>query len=169
MDLGVVLGLSGIVIALISLVYTRTLALNARRQAEAAHRIATIEIQNAMLQRVIDIRTQLVNSPVALKEYLDANPAMRELYRDPEYLKSTIFVRNGIDGLQDIYFLRKRSLVDDHHWRTWVSSFVPIASMPLTRAIFDNAVSRQALEPEFETFFRSVLGGKPPADPARPP
>jgi hypothetical protein len=26
-----------------------------------------------------------------------------------------MFVRDGIDGLQDIYFLRKRSLVDDRH------------------------------------------------------
>ena len=72
---------------------------------------------------------------------------MRELYHDPEYLKSTLFVRNGIDGLQDIYFLRKRSLVDDHHWRNWISAFGPPARMALTREIFENAVSREAFRP----------------------
>ena len=166
MDLGVVFGLSGIAVGLVSLVYARTQALNATRQADAAHRAATMEIQNAMLQRINDMRNQLLNSPAALKEYLDVNPAMLELYHDPEYLKSAIFVRNSIDNLQDIYFLRKQSLVDDHHWRSWASSFVPIARMPLTRSVFDNAVSRQALDPEFETFLEAILDGKPVADPA---
>lgn len=91
---------------------------------------------------------------------------MGELYHDPEYLKSMMFVRNGIDGLQDIYFLRKRSLVDNHHWRNWVSAFVPVARMPIARAIFENAVARQALDPEFETFFRQLLDGQPVNDPA---
>ncbi len=167
MDLGVIFGLSGMGIGLLSLVYARTQALNAKRQADAAHRAATMEIQDAMLQRINEMRSQLVNSPAAVNEYLDSNPGMRELYRDPEYLKSMVFVRNGIDNLQDIYFLRKRSLVDDHHWRSWTSAFVPIARMPITRAIFDNAVSRQALDPEFETFFKPILGGEPAVDPQR--
>ena len=160
-----VFGLSGMAIGLVSLVYARTQAVNARRQADAAHRAATLEIQNAMVQRINDVRGQLVNSPVILKEYLDANPALREFYHDPEYLKSMMVIRNAIDGLQDIYFLRKRSLVDDHHWRSWLSAFVPIARMPLTRTIFDNAVSRQALEPEFEAFLRPLLDGERAADP----
>lgn len=167
MDLGVAFGLSGMAIGFASLLYARTQALNVRRQADVAHRAATVEIQNAMLQRLYDMRAQLVNSPVALKEYFDANPAMHELYHDAEYLKSTIFVRNGIDGLQDVYFLRKQFLVDDHHWRSWVTAFVPIARMPLTRAVFDNAASRQALEPEFKEFLSSILDGQPAADPAR--
>jgi hypothetical protein len=73
-------------------------------------------------------------------------------------------VRNAIDEMQDIYFLRKRALVDDHHWRTWVSAFIPIARIPFTRDVFENAASRQALEPEFEAFFRSILEGKPVGD-----
>jgi hypothetical protein len=166
MDLGVVFGLSGMAVGFVSLVYARTQALNVQRQADAAHRAATMEIQNAMVQRLYDIRAQLVNSPAALKEYFDANPAMHDLYHDADYLRSTIFVRNGIDGFQDIYFLRKRSLVDDHHWRSWTTAFVPIARMPLTRAVFDNAVSRQALEPEFEAVFRTMLDGEPVSDPA---
>jgi hypothetical protein len=166
MDLGVVFGLSGMAVGVISLVYARTQALHVKRQADAANRAATMEIQSAMMQRLYDIRSQLVNSPVAVQQYLAANASMREIYQDAEYLKSTIFVRNGIDGLQDIYFLRKRSLVDDHHWRNWISAFVPLARMPLTRAIFENAVSRQALEPEFEDFFRHLLDGRPAPDPA---
>lgn len=168
MDLGIVFGLSGIGVGIISLVYTRTQALQVKRQADAAHRATTMEIQNAMVQRIYDMRAQLANSPIALKEYLSANPAMGELYHDPEYLKSIMFVRNGIDGLQDIYFLRKQSLVDNHHWRNWVSAFVPVARMPITRAIFENAVARQALDPEFEAFFRQLLDGQPVTDPAAP-
>ena len=102
MDLGVVFGLSGMAVGLVSLVYARTQAINAKRQADSAHRAATLEIQNAVSQRISDVRLQLVNSSVAMKEYLDANPAMRELYHDPEYLKSTMVVRNAIDGLQDV-------------------------------------------------------------------
>lgn len=166
MDLGIVFGLSGICVGIVSLVYTRSQALHVKRQADAAHRAVTMEIQNAMVQRIYDMRAQLANSPVALKEYLSVNPTMGELYHDPEYLKSMMFVRNGIDGLQDIYFLRKRSLVDNHHWRNWVSAFVPVARMPIARAIFENAVARQALDPEFEAFFRRLLDEQPVNDPA---
>lgn len=166
MDLGVVFGLSGMAVGVVSLVYARTQALHVKRQADAANRAATMEIESAMMQRLYDLRSQLVNSPVAMKEYLDANPALREIYHDPEYLKSTMFVRNGIDGLQDIYFLRKRSLVDDHHWRNWTTAFVALPRMPLTRAVFENAVARQALEPEFVEFFRHLLDGRPAPDPA---
>lgn len=168
MDLGIVFGLSGIGVGIISLVYARTQALHVKRQADAAHRATTMEIQNAMMQRIYDMRAQLANSPAALKEYLSVNPDMGELYHDPEYLKSIIFVRNGIDGLQDIYFLRKASLVDNHHWRNWLSAFVPVVRMPVVRAIFENAVARQALDPEFEGFFRQLLDGQPVSDPAAP-
>lgn len=168
MDLGIIFGLSGIGVGIISLVYARTQAVHVKRQADAANRAVTMEIQNAMMQRIYDMRAQLANSPVALNEYLAANPTLRELYRDPEYLKSTMFVRNGIDGLQDIYFLRKASLVDNHHWRNWVSAFVPVVRMPIVRVIFENAVARQALDPEFEGFFRQLLDGQPVSDPAAP-
>lgn len=166
MDLGIVFGLSGMAVGFVSLAYARTQAVHIRRQADAANRATTMEIQSALMQRLYDIRTQLFASPIVMEEYLSSNPAMRELYHDPEYLKSTLMVRNGIDGLQDIYFLRKQSLVDDHHWRTWTAAFVPLARMPLTRAIFENAASRQAIEPEFERFFRSLLDGGAAADPA---
>jgi hypothetical protein len=166
MDLGVVFGLCGMGVGIVSLVYARTQALHIKRQADAAHRAATMEIQNAMVERIYDMRTQLANSPIALKEYFDANPMIRELYHDPEYLKSVIVVRNGIDGLQDIYFLRKQSLVDNHHWRNWVSAFSPIVRMPITREVFENAVSRQALDPEFEVFFRQLLEEQATTDPA---
>lgn len=166
MDLGVVFGLSGMAVGFVSLAYARTQALHLRRQADAANRASTMEIESALMQRLYDIRTQLFASPVVMEEYLSSNPAMRKLYHDPEYLKSTLMVRNVIDGLQDIYFLRKQSLVDNHHWRNWTTAFVPLARMPLTRAVFENASSRQALEPEFEQFFRSLLDGDAAADPA---
>jgi hypothetical protein len=43
-----------------------------------------MEIQNAMAQRIYDMRAQLANSAMALKEYLSVNPTISELYHDPE-------------------------------------------------------------------------------------
>jgi hypothetical protein len=81
MDLGIIFGLSGMAVGAVSLVYAHTQALSGRRQADAAHRATTLEIQNAMMERVFDMRNQLLASPVMMKEYLDANPSLRELYR----------------------------------------------------------------------------------------
>ena len=52
MDLGVVFGLSGMAVGVVSLVYARTPALHVKRQADAANRAATMEIQSAMMQRL---------------------------------------------------------------------------------------------------------------------
>ena len=166
MDLGIIFGLSGMAVGVLSLAYARTQAVHIRRQADAANQATTIEIQNAMMDRLFEIRNQLMNSPIAIEEYLKANPGLRELYHDPEYLKSTIMVRNAIDALQDLYFLRKQSLMADHHWRNWMAAFGAITRMPLTRAIFENGVSRDSFEPEFVAFFRQLLDGGTVPDPA---
>jgi len=76
-----------------------------------------------------------------------------------------MFIRNMIDGLQDMYFLRKRAIVDDHHWRNWTAMFLPLAQMPLTRQIYDNAVARKAVDAEFAAFVQRVFDGRPLGDP----
>jgi hypothetical protein len=51
--------------------------------------------------------------------------------------------------------------VDDHFWRNWMASFVPVSRMPVARAVFDNAVEREAIDPEFATFLRPVFESQP--------
>ena len=97
--------------------------------------------------------------------YLDANPALRELYPDPQAAESAIVMRNLIDGLQDMYFLRKRGIIGDHHWRNRMAAFAPVARIAMTRQIFENAATRDALEPEFAMFLRPIFDGQPLADP----
>ncbi|MGC1380574.1 MAG: hypothetical protein WA814_06075, partial [Candidatus Baltobacteraceae bacterium] len=80
-------------------------------------------------------------------------------------VETTVVVRNIIDALQDIYFLRKAGIVGDHFWRNWMASFVPVARMPIARAAFDNAVKRGAIEPEFTSFLRPVFDSQPLKDP----
>ncbi|HEU5479648.1 MAG TPA: hypothetical protein VFU90_07420, partial [Candidatus Tumulicola sp.] len=65
----------------------------------------------------------------------------------------------------DMYFLRKRSIVNDHHWQNWVAALVPVARMPLAHKIFDNAVERNAIDPEFAAFVRPLFEGGTLADP----
>jgi hypothetical protein len=165
MDLGVVFGITGMGIGLLSLLYARTQAVHVQRQADAAQLATTLELQSGMASQIYQARMDLVRDPGTAKEYLDANPQLREAFPDGSSLSSVAIVRNAIDGLQDIYFLRKRGIVQDHQWQNWTSSFIPIGRMPLTRKIYDNAVQRNALDPEFAAFFLPVLDGRPLGDP----
>jgi hypothetical protein len=165
MDWGVVFGLGGMAVGFLSLVYARTQALNARRQADAAHLASTLEVQRAMADRIYRARMDLARSPEAAGLYLDANPALQAVFTDGTSLESAIVVRNLLDGLQDMYFLRKRSIVDDHHWQNWVAALGPVARMPLAQKIFDNAVERNAIDAEFATFVRPLFEGGSLLDP----
>jgi hypothetical protein len=164
-DWGVVFGLTGVAVGAISLVYARTQALHARRQADAAHLASTLEVQRAMADRIYQVRMDLARNPQAAELFLDANPSLREVFAEGTSLETAIIVRNLFDGLQDMYFLRKRSIVEDHHWENWVAAFGPISRMPLARRIYENAVSRNALDPEFAAFVRPMFEDRPVADP----
>jgi hypothetical protein len=152
-------------VGMLSLVYARTQALHSRRQADAAILATTLEVQQTMAERMYQARMNLIRNPATMALYLEANPEMRELYPDVATIESTVAVRNIIDDLQDMYFLRKMAIVGDHFWRNWMASFAPIARMPITRAVFDNAVERSAIEPEFASFLRPIFESQPLADP----
>jgi hypothetical protein len=152
-------------VGMLSLVYARTQALHARRQADAANLATTLEVQQAMADRMNQARTSLTNNPGIMALYLDANPEMRELYPDVASVETTVVVRNIIDSLQDMYFLRKMGIVGDHFWRNWMASFVPVARMPIARAAFDNAVKRAAIDPEFASFLQPIFESQTPQDP----
>lgn len=167
MDWGVVFGLGGMTVGLLSLVYARTQALNARRQADASHLASTLEVQRAMADRIYQVRMDLARSPEAAELYLDANPALREAFADGTSLESAVIIRNMLDGLQDMYFLRKQSIVGDHHWQNWVAALGPVARISLARKIFDNAVEREAIDPEFAAFVQPLFEGGALLDPKK--
>lgn len=164
-DWGVVFGLSGFAVGLGSLVYARTQAINARRQADAAHLASTLQTQQEMTDRIHRARMDLLQDPIVGKLYLDAIPQLKESLPPDTSLQAVINVRNTIDGLQDVFFLRKRAIVEDHHWRAWTAHFVPISRLPITRPIFEGAAVRGALHPEFVAFLRPIFAGEPLADP----
>ena len=166
-DWGVVFGLTGFAVGLGSLVYARTQAINARRQADAANLASTLQAQQEMTDRIHRARMDLMQDAIIGKMYLDAIPQLKEHLPPDASLQAVINVRNTIDGLQDVFFLRKRAIVEDHHWRAWIAHFVPISRLAITRPIFDSAVARGALHPEFAAFLRPIFDGETLADPKK--
>lgn len=164
-DWGITFGLAGLAVALLSLVYARTQAVHAQRQADAAQLAATLDLQRAMADRIYRTSMDLVSKPDIMTLYLQANPSIREVYPDAATFESALVVFNLIEGLQDMYFLRKSSIVEDHHWRTWMGAFAPVARMPITRKIYDNAVTRELIDPEFAIFLRPIFDGRSLTDP----
>ena len=165
MDLGIVFGVTGMTVGLLSLVYARTQAVHAKRQADASQLATALELQRAMAERIYQARMDLVTNPEVAREYAESNPHVRDICAGDGTLTGFAIVRNAIDGLQDIYFLRKQGIVQDHQWKNWTTSFVPIARMPLTRSIYDNAVARDALDARFAAFLLPVFDGKTLGDP----
>ena len=165
MDLGFIFGFLGFATAVLSAIYSRAQAAEARRQAEAAHLEAAVELNRAMNEQMLQSRMGLVNNPMLAREYLEANPAIGAVYGDVEGLAAHIQLRNLIDSFQDIYFLRKRGIAEDHHWRQWTSALLPVSRMASFRAVFDSCVQRAAIEEEFAAFMNVLFEGKPPVDP----
>jgi hypothetical protein len=165
-DWGVVFGLTGVAVGLFSLVYARTQAINARRQADAAHMATALQLQREMSDRVFQHRMALIRDPIVAKLYYENIPGLVEALSDgTAALESLVTIRNAIDGLQDVYFLRKRGIIEEYHWRSWASAFNVIARVPMFRLVYENAVARNALDPEFATYLRPLLDGTPLADP----
>ena len=80
-----------------------------------------------------------------------------------------MIVRNAIDGMQDMYFLRKSGVIGRHHWRSWTGVMVPFMQISLTRKVFDRGVTIGTIDTEFASFMQSALAGQPLADPGPKP
>lgn len=165
-DWGVIFGLTGVGAGVISLVYARTQAINARRQADAANLATTLQLQREMSDRIFQHRMALIRDPLIAKLYYENIPALAEITReDGQTLESLVTIRNAIDGLQDMYFLRKRGIVEKYHWRHWASAFSVVARVPAARVVYDNGIARDVWDPEFVVFLRPLFDGQPLADP----
>ena len=152
-------------VGVVSLVYARTQAVHVRRQADAAHLSGTLAVQRDMTDRVTQARLDMIGDANFMAQYLEANPGLHEVFHDQAMLRTATVMRNLIDGFQDIYFLRKRGIVEDHHWRNWSTAFVPLAHIATMRVVYDNAVRRGAIDPEFARFMEPLFDDRPLADP----
>ena len=165
-DWGVIFGLTGVGVGFISLVYARTQAIHARRQADAANLGTTLQLQREMSDRIFQHRTALMRDPAIAKAYYDASPDFAKLIDEGLVgIEGITTIRNAIDGLQDMYFLRKRGIVEEYHWRHWTSAFAVLSRSPVMRIVYENAVARNAFDPEFVAYFKPLLDGRPLADP----
>jgi hypothetical protein len=166
LDWGVLFGVTGFCVGLVSLVYARTQALHARRQADAANMATALQLQHEMSERIFQHRMALIRDPGIAKMYYENVPGLSEALADgTTTLETVVTMRNAIDGLQDVYFLRKRGIVEEYHWRHWASAFNVIARAPMFHLVYENAVARNALDPEFAAYLRPLVDGRPLADP----
>lgn len=165
-DWGVVFGLTGVAVGGASLIYARTQAMHARRQADALNLATTLQLQREMSDRIFQHRMALIHDPIVARLYYKSLPNIPDVTRDDgALLESLVTIRNAIDGLQDMYFLRKRGVVEKYHWRHWTSAFNAIWPAPTMRLVFDHGVERDVWDPEFVAFLRPIFEGQPLADP----
>lgn len=166
-DYGVVFGVSGLLAALVSILYSHAQVGAARRQAEAEWRLARLEIGNAFFDRVRHARTRIVATPVVARQYVEANPQIGEVASALGGLEGLAVLRDFLDATQEVFFLRRAGFIEDYDWRVWVTSAIPISRMPALQLVFANASERGALEPDFVAFFRPLVSGGVPDDPLR--
>ena len=123
-DWGIVFGLTGVAVGGASLLYARTQSIHARRQADAAQLATTLALQREMSERVFQHRIALMRDPAIARSYYEATPdLMNRLEGSGATIETLVTVRNAIDGLQDMYFLRRRGIVELYHWLNWASAF----------------------------------------------
>jgi hypothetical protein len=171
-DLGILFGLAGLIVALVSLVYVRTQATASRMQAEAARqqteharRLTALEISLRLSERTFEIRRDLLETPAVLEEYYRSNPGLRELFEGVGGMAAALMLRKMLDTFQHIYLLRQEGVVTDAHWANWEAAFRPFANIKGMRDLFDNAAARGIYDADFQRLVRGIMDGKPIPDP----
>ena len=72
-----------------------------------------------------------------------------------------------MDTMQDVYFLRKDGTVTDQYWHVWTRTFFRFyAKMPTFLMVFEFAAKEGLLHPDFVSFYREAIAGRPLSDPA---
>lgn len=101
------------------------------------------------------------------KEWRETQPSFGEIFDACGGLDNFIAVREAMDTMQDVYFLRKDGVVTDQYWHVWTNTFFRFyARMPTFLRVFDFAVAEGLLHPEFADFYRVSIDGGALPDPA---
>ncbi len=171
---GVVLGGAGCVASAASAVYFRSQARaahrqadEARRQSESADRLALMHSNLEMYARFRETRNQFLNFPNLQREWRETQPRFAEMFDACGGLENFIAVREAMDTMQDVYFLRKDGSVTDQYWHVWTNTFFRFyAKMPTFLRVFEFAAEEGLLHSEFVAFFRGAIEGTALADPS---
>ena len=171
---GVVLGGAGCVASAASAVYFRSQARAAHRQAEearhqseSADRLALMQSNLEMYARFRDTRNQFLHFPNLQQEWRDTQPRFSEMFDACGGLDKFIAVREAMDTMQDVFFLRKDGCVTDQYWHVWTKTFFRFyAKMPTFLRVFEFAAEEGLLHPDFVVFYRGAVEGRALADPA---
>ena len=172
---GVVLGGAGCVASAASAVYFRSQARAAHRQAEEARhqsenadRLAVMQSNLEMYARFRETRNQFLRFPNLQKEWRETQPRFNEMFDACGGLDNFIAVREAMDTMQDVYFLRRDGSVTDQYWHVWTNTFFRFyAKMPTFLLVFEFAAEEGLLHPDFVGFYRRAVDDEALVDPAR--
>lgn len=175
--LGVVLGGASLVASAVCAVYFRSQAQaahrqaeEARRQSESADRLALMESNLEMYARFRDTRNQFLHFENLQREWRETQPRFAEMFDACGGLDNFIAVREAMDTMQDVYFLRRDGVVTDQYWHVWTRTFFRFYSkMPTFLKVFEFAADEGLLHPDFVSFFRVAIADGELADPAAAP
>jgi hypothetical protein len=104
-------------------VYFRSQARAAHRQSEVADRVALMESNLQMYSRFRETRNQFLQFPTLQREWRETQPGFSEIFDASGGLDQFIAVLEAMDGMQDVYFLRKDGVVTDQYWHVWTNTF----------------------------------------------
>lgn len=171
--LGVALGAGACVASAVSALYFKRQAEAAHRQAdeasrqsEHANRLARMESNLTMYARFRETRNEFLRHPNLEREWRTTQPAFNEMFDACGGLDNFIVVREAMDTMQDVYFLRRDGVVTDQYWHVWTRTFFRFYSkMPTFLKVFDFAAREGLLHPDFVTFYRDAIEGRSLKDP----
>jgi hypothetical protein len=165
MDVGILTGVAGAILATISLIYSRSQVHAQRLQVEEMQR------QTDQLRRAQHFET----SHTLMKDAIVARQAWATHFRTewappiirPSLLQSlklldgsweVLFrVRTYVEQLQEMFFARKADLVADDHWRAMHWLMRGFFGPEIDRTIFESFAEMNWVTPEFAEFGREFM------------
>ena len=161
-DAGVLIGIAGAFLAIISIIYARSQAHAQRRQVEEMQR-QTDELRRA--QHFETSHTLMKDAIEARQAWIAhfrrewAPPGIQAALERPlglldGNLEALIRVRTYVEQLQEMFFARKAELVADDHWRAMHWLMRGFFGPEIDRIIFESFVEMGWVTPEFAKFGR---------------
>ena len=164
-DAGILTGITGALLATISLVYARTQALAQRRQVEEMQRQTEhirraqhFETSHALMKDAMAARQEWVMQiPQSLMppKVLSALGEVMELL-DGDW-RLVFVVRMYVEQLQEMFLARKADLVADEHWRAMHALMRGFFTPDPDRLIFRSFTELGWVIPEFAEFGRDFI------------